>query len=201
VTKLRPNVWLLRPMPHGTNHMKDFLEHDFIAIGYPVGEELSKYDYGQIRNILQRFNWEEGVGNVNTFVHGMKKGDIVVVPDNNKKDVYFAKITSDYLYDKNVDKDEEGSGYPHQRKVEWFFNKTPILRSELPEALLGSLRYPGTLADLTKHYDVIQEILEYGTAIEKNREDLREEALAVLRELLRSENEEIRLRAVEIILK
>ncbi|MFD3447135.1 restriction endonuclease [Microbacteriaceae bacterium 4G12] len=197
---MKRNVWLVRPLPNGTNHMKDFLDEEFIAVGYPLGKDLSQYDYSQIRYMLQKKGWEEGIGNVNNLVHIMNIGDLVVVPDDNKKDVYFGEITSDYVYVKDLDENLEGSGYPHQRKVRWFFDKKPLLRSELPEDLKGSMRYPGTIADMTKHYEIINNILN-GRGIVKTDSSLEEKALEVVIELLDSEDPLLRLRAAEIILK
>lgn len=197
---MKKNVWLVRPLPHGTNHMRDFLEREFIAIGYPVREDLTGLSYDEIRQLLKTYKWGEGIGNVSSFVQSMQVGDLVVVPDDNKKDVYIAEITSDYYYVKELDEDVAGSGYPHQRKVKWFFNKNPLLRSDLPEDLKGSMRYPGTIADLTKHYEVINSIIN-GDEFIKIDASLEEKALNVVIELLDSEDPEIRLRAAEIILK
>jgi len=193
------NIWLVRPFPHGSNHMQDFLDKNIIAVGYPLGFELSEYDYGQIRYFLQEKGWEEGIGNVNNLVHEMNIGDLVVIPDG-KKDVYFAQITSDYKYVPSLDENKEGSGYPHQREVKWFFDKKPLLRSELPERLRGSMRFPGTIADLTKHYEVIYGILS-GEQQPSNDNSLEDKARRVISEMLDSDNPELRLRAAEIILK
>lgn len=195
---MKVNVWLVRPLPHGSNHMQDFLKHNRIAVGYPVGKNLADLSYDQIRELLQQYDWEEGIGNLNSLVYGMKVGDLVVVPDDNKKDVYIGKIDSDYIYEPSLDEDEVGSGYPHQRGVKWFFNKQPLLRSELPEELKGSMRYPGTIADLTKHYEIILGVING----DKKQSDssLEEKALKVIKEYLDSEEPLLRLRAAEIIL-
>lgn len=196
---MKRNVWLVRPLPHGMNHMKDFLEGEFVAVGYPLGENLAQYDYAQIRFMLQNHNWEEGIGNVNILVHVMNEGDLVVVPDDNKKDVYFGKITSDYVYVKELDKDIRGSGYPHQRKVEWYFDKKPFLRNELPEELKGSMRYPGTIADITKHYELVNNLLS-GSEGTKVNSSLEEKALKVINELLENEDPIVRLEAAKAVL-
>ncbi|WP_256816078.1 restriction endonuclease [Cytobacillus sp. Bac17] len=198
---MKVNVWLVRPLPHGTNHMQDFLKHNRIAVGYPVGKNLTNLDYSQIRQLLEQHSWEEGIGNVNTLVNVMNDGDIVVVPDDNKKDVYFGEIDSDYIYEPLLDKNKAGSGYPHQRSVKWFFNKKPLLRSELPDELKGSMRYPGTIADLTKHYEIIMNVI-YGDKVKNEiHETLEQKALSVIEELLDSTDPEIRLKAAEVILK
>lgn len=192
------NCWLIRPIPNGVNRMKDFLDKNLVAIGYPVGISFKGMSNEEIRKSLGAF--PEGVGNCNIFVNGFNIDDFVIVPDDNKRDVYFGVIKSDYCYEKTL----EIEGYPHQRKVEWLFDKKPIFRSSLPEGVRGSLRYPGIIADLTKHRDVIEDIIqneglqEKGTT--KSLSNIESEALKVLQDLLRSESEEIRLKASEIIL-
>lgn len=196
---MKEKVWLVRPLPHGTNHMLEFLTYDFIAVGYPVGASLKEFNYEEIREILGKHNYVEGIGNVNTFVNGMNIGDIVIVPDDNKKDVYFAVITSEYIYKEELDKKDEGMGYPHHRQVQWFFDKGPVLRSELPQDLQNSMRYPGAVADFTKYREVIKKILRGNKVL--NIRSLEEKALKVIEELLDSEDSIVRLKAAEIILK
>ena len=128
----------------------------------------------------------------------MNIGDIVVVPSTNKKDIYFGEITADYIYDESVDFDEEGLGYPHQRKVNWLFDKNPLLRLDLPTELRSSLRYPGAVADLTKHNDTVNHLLN-GSSFE-NVDNIESKAIKVVEDLLESENEETRLKAAHIIL-
>ncbi|MBP1950055.1 restriction endonuclease [Virgibacillus litoralis] len=196
---MEDRVWLVRPLPHGSNHMKDFLSENIIAVGYPVGEELTNCNDNQIRSLLKEHGWEVGIGNVNTLVHAMNVGDIVVVPDDNKKDVYFGKITSDYQYEKELDENKPGSGYPHQRQVEWYFDKKPLLRSELPDELRGSMRYPGTIADITKHHEHVFKTIKDPSL--NSESTLEHKAKKVLEEMLKHENPEVKLRAAEIILK
>lgn len=195
------SYWLLRPMPHGSNHMQDFLEQDIVAVGYPSGISFAKMDYDSIKDVLEKHNYEQGIGNVNTLVHLMKEEDIIVVPDDNNRDVYLAKVISGYIYDAKLDKDEKGSGYPHQRKVEWFLDKKPLLRSNFPEELKGSLRYPGTVASLDKHAESISDILSLDFEDKSEVVSIKEEAKQALRELLKSDNEECKLRAAEIIIR
>lgn len=195
---MKKNVWLLRPLPHFGDHLQKFLEKNIIAVGYPVGENFTGYDTNQIRKALQKKDWSEGIGNVNILVNDMTIGDLVVVPASNKKDIYFGEITSDYKYEFDLDKDIKGtSGYPHQRNVKWFFDKKPYLRNDLPEALKGSLRYPGAVADLTKHYEIVEQIL-HGDKVHET--DLEKKAWLVVEELLESTDDMIRLKAAEIIL-
>jgi restriction system protein len=201
-------VWLLRPMPHGTNQMKYFLENNRIAVGYPVGTELSRFSYKDIKKLLVKHDWEGGIGNVNRLVHLMRVGDIVVVPDDNARDVYFGKVTSDYIYVPELDVDQAGTGFPHQREVEWFFDKKPVPRNELPDALLDSLRYPGAVAELTKHLPIISEFLgfnvdavPYQSVSNSSWDDLSQKAFDFLNNVLDSGDVEEGLKAAEIILR
>lgn len=195
---MKKNVWLLRPLPHGNDCLNEFLEENFIAVGYPAGKNFSNLPYSELRNILKANDWEEGIGNVNTLVNAMQIHDLVIVPSTNKKDVYIGEITSDYIYAQDLDEDREGTGYPHQRKVSWFFNKQALLRSDLPDELRSSLRYPGAVADLTKHYLLVEQLIN-GEIINDNS-DLHHQAWEVIEDLLESEDENIRLHAAMFIL-
>lgn len=195
---MKNKVWLLRPLPHGTDHLESFLQNEFIAVGYPVGQTFEDCSYNDIRKLLAQYDWADGIGNVNIFVKDMSIGDIVVVPSTNKKDIYFGEITSEYIYDKSVDLIDEGLGYPHQREVKWLFDKTPLLRSDLPNELRSSLRYPGAVADLTKHSDTVNQLLN-GNLL-GSIDNIESKAIKVVEDLLESENEDIRLKAAQIIL-
>lgn len=195
---MKNKVWLVRPLPHSGDHLSVFLEEDMIAVGYPVGESLKDADYEQIRTHLQAKGWGEGIGNVNILVNEMAIGDFVIVPSSNKKDIYFGEIVSDYVYRTELDEDLPGtSGFPHQRTIQWFFDKKPYLRSDLPEALKGSLRYPGAVADLTKHSDLVKQIVQ-GNGI-PGSSDLEAKAWAIIEELLESVDEQVKLKAAELI--
>lgn len=195
------NVWMVRPIPNETNRMQEFLTDNFIAIGYPMGHTFKGMEYEQIKASLESKGKGLGIGNVNTFVRVMKPGDLIMVPNSNnsnKRDVYIGKINSHYMYVPEVDKDEEGSGYPHQRGVQWYFDKQPLLRSELPEEIRGSLRYPKTIADLTKHRDLVISIVNGDHVLEED--SLEEQALNIVRTHLHHEDPLVQLRAAEIIL-
>ncbi|MCA1292261.1 hypothetical protein LBW89_04405 [Paenibacillus sp. alder61] len=204
-------VWLLRPIPHGTNQMQYFLDNNRVAVGYPVNcslENLSNDELRErLRNAPNNQNWESGIGNVERLVRFMKPGDLVVVPDENGRDVYFAEIISDYIYEQHLDVDQEGNGFPHQREVRWFFDKQPVIRNELPEALLKSLRFPGATAELTKHLPLIAEIIGdadlIGIELQPNINigHLTEKAIQVLEEALNSPDVNVSLQAADIVLR
>lgn len=204
-------VWLLRPLPHGTNQMQYFLDNNRIAVGYPVGGSLANLSHDELRERLSNApnnqDWTSGLGNVVRLVRLMKPGDLVVVPDENARDVYLAEIVSDYIYEPHLDVDQEGIGFPHQREVRWFLNKQPVIRNELPEALLKSLRFPGASAELTKHLPLIAEIIGDSSLMEPelqpdlNIDHLLDKALQVLEEALNSPDANVSLQAAEIVLR
>ncbi|WP_121616644.1 restriction endonuclease [Virgibacillus halodenitrificans] len=196
------NVWLVRPMPHGINRMKQFLDVGFIAIGYPAGMSFKDKSLSDLKEILEKEDCSEGIGNVNLFVNAMNIGDYIVVPDDNKKDVYIGEITSHYYHEPSLDKPNKGY-YPHQRKIEWFFEKKPLLRSILPEALKGSMRYPGTIANITKHRSIVENLLktEEHSIDLIHSNDILSKAIIVLEELLEDNNSDIRLKAAETIVR
>ncbi|WP_422118175.1 hypothetical protein ACORE2_28055 (plasmid) [Bacillus thuringiensis] len=61
------------------------------------------------------------------------------------------------------------------------------------------MRYPGTIADLTKHYEIILSVIK-GNKKPPIDTSLEEKALQVVKEYLDSEDSLLRLRAAEIIL-
>jgi restriction system protein len=204
-------VWLLRPLPHGTNQMQYFLDNNRIAVGYPVGGSLANLSHDELRERLRNApnneNWESGIGNVVRLVRFMKPGDIVVVPDENARDVYLAEIISDYIFEPHLDENREGTGFPHQREVRWFFDKQPVIRNELPEALLKSLRFPGATAELSKHLPLIAEIIGDANLVETEHQPdtnighLIDKALQVLEDALNSPDVNVSLQAADIVLR
>lgn len=193
---MRKSIWMVRPLPHEIDRLDVFLEEELVAVGYPVGQSFEDCSYNDLRNILKSKGWQEGLRNVNILVLSMNVGDLVLVPSVDKKYVYFAEVTSDYIYEESVDTLD--LGYPHQRKVKWLFDKEPLLRATFPEELLGSLRYPGATSDFTKHSAIIEQLIN-GEVFEQTSE-VEEKALKVVEDLLESENEDIRLKAAQILL-
>ncbi len=207
------NAWIMRPKPHGTDQMDYFLKKNRICIGYPVGQSLKGCNYNDLRRILTEEDLKNqkngkssklinGLSNVNILVRDMKVGDIVVVPHGN--DIYFANITSDYVYENVFDKDKLGSGFPHQREVEWLFDGKPLSRNELPTEIRESLQFPGTAANIKKHVDVLNNLLNGADLIQNNFElnNVQDNALKVAELVLNAPDSttDQRLKAAELIL-
>lgn len=203
VKKMTPSVWMFRPMVQGTNQLEFFLQYNRVAIGYPLGENLENASINEIYSMMSKKGWGDDFDTLMMIVKKdkIKVNDILVVPDDNRKYVYFCQVTSDYIYEKSFDKEnDKESGFPHQRSVKWFFNKVPIERAELPEEIRASLRYPGPIANLTKHYDTIVSLIEKEKETIVGGSPLEEKALKIVESYLDNEDPMIRLRACEIIL-
>ncbi|MEH7009220.1 hypothetical protein V7087_00115 [Neobacillus niacini] len=150
------NAWLLRPSPHGNNRMREFLEDNIIAIGWPGIGDLSGKSREQIKTTLSEPPYEltslelgNAYATVDIFVNKKNINDLILVP--NGDDIHFGIIKSDYFFDPRFDSDD--IGYSHQRKVEWLSTKR---RTDLPMNLRKSLKVHRATADLSEHYGVIK---------------------------------------------
>ncbi|MCY0876413.1 MAG: hypothetical protein OWT28_09115 [Firmicutes bacterium] len=195
--------WILRPSPHGTNQISYFLSEGRVAIGYPVGHSFAGCSYDEIRAFLEQKGWEAGLGNVARLVQDMSPDDLLVIPDG--REIYFAEVTGNYVYVPELDDDLPGSGFPHQRPVRFFFDGRPVPRETLPKELLESLRFPGTIAEITKHRDVILSITEAASpadvgATSSEWTRLVTKSTALLERLLDGDDIEYALRAAQIVL-
>lgn len=196
-------VWIVRPLPHGKNRMQEFLQQDRIAIGYPTGQSFANSGVEDLREALKRNDWESSLKNVTQFVLKFEIGDYVIVPDDNQQDVYFAEITSGYQYEEALDSNDQG--YPHQRSVIWHFDKKPLNRQTLPDELRSSLRFPGAIANVTKHRETIEQLLftketADGESSQTNA-SRQDKAYDALEQLLDHEDPAVRLRAAELLLQ
>jgi predicted Mrr-cat superfamily restriction endonuclease len=159
-------AWLVRPLPNDKNRIEEFKSSNIVAVGWPLIGDLTGKSREEIKLILQAppYNYSSlKLGNayatIDILVNQMSIGDLVLIP--NGDDIYFAKINSNYHYEKSKDTNDEG--YPHQRKVS--FLAGPIARSQLPESLRKSLKVHRATADLSKHYDTIKSLSEGNTII------------------------------------
>ncbi|MBC9786271.1 hypothetical protein H1S01_17575 [Heliobacterium chlorum] len=136
--------------------MKEFQKQNIVAIGWPGIGDLTNLSQEDIRQKLGNppYNYSSlELGNtyaiIDIFVNQMSIGDYVLVPHGHS--IYFAKIESEYLF--NKDEDNEDDGYPHQRKVTWLSERIP--RSTLPDSLRNALKIHRSAANLTKYFNEI----------------------------------------------
>jgi len=77
-------------------------------------------------------------------------GDIVLCPNGNGI-YYVGEVESDYYF-------VEGTVLPHRRKIKWY--EKGIKRGDMSVALKNSAGSVGTLSDLTKYTDELENLLE-----------------------------------------
>lgn len=88
-------------------------------------------------------------GMLYTICKGINQGDIVLCPDGNGS-YYVGEVVSDYQY-------VNGANLPHQRKVTWY--NDIIARSEMSEALQRSSGSIGTVANISKYREEIEQLI------------------------------------------
>ncbi|MDM8558040.1 hypothetical protein [Candidatus Parabeggiatoa sp. HSG14] len=148
------NGWILRPYPHGINRMTQFLEENFIAVGWPgignlyscnrscVYQKVVEFyieDYGdefcrESSNIITRFNDKMRIGEL-----------VLVIPrKEDSLEVAVGLIDSSYFFDRKYDEtgslDTGYNGFSHRRKVIWLEKKFP--KRLLPDTVKKTLIKP-----------------------------------------------------------
>ncbi|HOB22554.1 MAG: hypothetical protein GX766_09190 [Firmicutes bacterium] len=216
---MNPAYWVVRPNPDHTDRMEEFLKDEIIAIGWPHLSALDEIPEDQLFGKLQaaspnisKRTLKMQQNMILRFCTQMKPEDLVIVPYG--KFIYFARIKSDYFYNRQCAKD----GYPHQRKVEWLLDKKGYPRLKLSPALRGALRPQLTLYSLEEYGPQLEALLASLTSTPEEQEvhaeaektrpsssvinrELVNTAREALLETLRSEDPSVRLRAVQIILE
>lgn len=150
-------AWVVRPYPHGIYRMQEFLDENMIAIGWPGIGDLS---FVRTRDDIEQALGTEyqssprqlgqAKGNLFRFVKEIEPDDYVVVPDGG--DVYFGSVTSDYSY---VGENDE-QGFPHQRSVNWFHEKSPFPRQLLTGRNWNTLKGRQTVFEIS-HFDDVRD--------------------------------------------
>lgn len=88
-------------------------------------------------------------GSLHTITKGIQIGDIVLCPDG-KGNYYVGEVTSGYSYHK-------GEVLPHRRGVQWF--SKVIERSRMSQALQNSTGSIGTVSDVTKYSQELENLI------------------------------------------
>jgi len=188
------NIYILRAKPHNRNRENEFLNGK-ISIGWPCSQNLD----GKKRNELETILKEKysaistiNISQVEQFIN-IPQDSIVITPSiKNKSLIHLFKTRSTYKYNPINDNNEIGN--PHFIDVELI--KT-IERLELPENIRRSLSGARkTVSNISKHSKIMEAFLNNENPISSELTNQRkEEVLNVLEELLKSDNEEIRLKA------
>lgn len=199
------NIFQIKTKPHGNERTREFIDGNFICIGWPGIGNLEHTNTAEIKKRLGNIYNISGhtlgnnLGQVNAFVNTMKKGDVVFITD---KDWAHIGIVGDYEYQEQYDNDVDGMC--HRRSVEWV---NRMLISDLDSSLqrLVNLRnticqYPGTLESSR-----VEEYLSKKTSVSKENssklDDLYREALGILEGELKSSDPDRRLKAATELLR
>ena len=158
VRQMARNGFILR-MAHGENLVDEALKSGHLIIGWAEAEGLlDKSNWEEFREIIHRKYYSgaankrragSAAGNMWTFIHDMKKDDLVVVPHG--PEFYVGKVTGPAFWDKS--KVDEDTAY--RRPVEWLNGKHAIPRAIAKSALVSRMKTRGTTA---KAKDLVNEI-------------------------------------------
>jgi predicted Mrr-cat superfamily restriction endonuclease len=137
-----------------------YIKEGLIAIGFVYKKNVSKGSPETIRKYFrsQRRLSEQKVGQGTSmflrFRDEVEIGDIVFAYLGNNKIASVGEITGRCKFnDRNiVGNEEDGVGYPNQRKVKWWDKPRNFDRHFLPKSLVEWVAMPGTIS--TKQYDL-----------------------------------------------
>ena len=120
----------------GGRHLRGFLDHGIVAIGwYGIGQ-IEGHDRSVLRGLLEEHYGPRGAaaaaGMLDRFAHDMRVGDLVLTPDPPKRELHHGVVTGGYEWVEPPPVER----YPHVRRVEW---RGVFSRDELPKRVLNQL--------------------------------------------------------------
>jgi len=185
--------------------MREFLSDNMVAIGWPgIGDLTQKCTREAIKEaLLTCYQYSsrslgQAAGQIFRFKEEMRKNDYVVVPDGPA--VYVGTVKSDsYVYNGAVDSDDKG--YPHQREVQWLYDKRAVPRNELTGRMFDSLK--GQQAVFTTYFDDVDDLVKNKRYLftKQSTVDLQNQYLGKLQAgLLRGVNSNTFEEAVQVLL-
>lgn len=148
--------------PRGVDALSDALENDQLILAN--AENLhGESDWEKFRDIVRKNNYPDdkdyrraGQNAIApwTFIHCMKKSDLVVVPGN-EKDFYVAEIADNDVIVKEDDREV------YLRSVRWLNGKKAIPKAFAKADLRRKMKYRGTCCDASVALSDIKECLKY----------------------------------------
>jgi len=143
-------LWLVRAGRYG-EHEQKYLSDSRIYLTWGLPDDLSKSAsrkdivaiLGRERPGQSKGRNSNHSGQIYTFVHGMKPGDLVAVPSKVKPAVHIAEISGGYQYDP-----QEEPTYCHSRAVKWLAQDVP--RSTFDQQMLYSLGAIQTICEISR---------------------------------------------------
>lgn len=151
------NLFQFKTKPEGKEKASEFLNEEYIAIGWSKVSNMTTMSKEDIRETLASAYGYSGrslstnTGTVNTFRNVMRKGDVVLITQNGFVHI---GIIGDYEYHPDKMKD----GTCHRRSCEW---RKMVNKEELKEEVRSLLRNMITVTKFRHPFDTsgIGEIL------------------------------------------
>lgn len=214
-------LFQMKAFPHKKDRLQQWLKEDFVNIGWPLLGNLTNVSKEELKLRLSPDDTTypnytylgqvlaNQLGTISAFVHTMKKGDIVMVTENDW--VHVAKV-EEYEYDPHFDTDAEGMC--HKREVKWL---AMVHKNSLNETIQELLRNRGAVTRYKHPFSQSElEAIINNAANEENLDGfnassapftsddiptLQNKALQILAEALYSNDFERRERAAIAIMK
>ena len=144
-------------------HAQECYDGEFIGVGYTIDQDLTNKLPERWQDFNQQFRpvWLEkfpekskvaaglACGFLHTVCKGIKEGDIVLCP-NGKGSYWIGEVIEPYSY-------HPDEILPHRRKVRWY--PKSIDRSEMSQKLQNSTGSIGTVSNITKYTEEIEQLL------------------------------------------
>lgn len=191
------NIFHIKTKPNGIEMVQDFIEKSFICIGYSNIGDLTNKDKQEIQ-----YNLESNYGYidsqlryhtriVNLFVNTIKKGDVVLIVEDDWAHIGILG-GYEYIYETEV------IGTCHMRPVYWV---KKIEKDKLNNYVQDLLKSRNPITKFSHPFDTSELGPLIGSpALIEEREYLKNEALKVVKNALKSDSEKIRLQAALAIL-
>lgn len=154
---MRRRVWVIRAGDEG--QLVDlFVGAGVIGLEYPDVPDGRRVDQYDITERLKARGWtspERRAEMFVLFVHQVRPGHLVVLPDTARGDVVVGRVEGDYTYDSSIDVEE----CIHRRAVTWLGRHD---RGALPESVRDLYRQRAVLTEHTS-----PSLLEHLEAVER----------------------------------
>lgn len=141
---MRRRVWIVRAGDEG--QLVDlFVDAGVIGLEYPDVPDGRRVDQYDVIERLKARGWtspERRAEMFILFVHQVRPGHLVVLPDTARGDVVVGRVEGEYTYDSSIDLDE----CIHRRAVTWLGRHD---RSELPPSARDLYRQRAVLTERT----------------------------------------------------
>lgn len=199
------NIFQMKTKPHGIERGREFIDENFVCIGWPGIGNLEQTSKDEIRDRLEKTYGYTGhrlgnaLGQVNTFINTMKTGDVVIIVE---KDRAYIGTVGDYAYEVQFDNSQDGMC--HRRSVEW---TDRVLITDLESSIQRLISNRNTICQYPESIEESGLDKVLGKQHSFNKEDsakldsLIREALTVLEEELKSTDPDRRLKAAAELIR